>query len=1528
MRKITDFIVNKRNIILVIFVILTGVCLYTSTKVIINSDIAKYLPATSETKIGKDIMDEEFGEIKSSTLNVMFKNLSEEEKQEKLKELQNIEGVSSVDYDNTKEYNNGDYTLYTINVDDYDHSKTAEHIYDTVDNMKPAAMSGSIYTEFKPVLQVWIIAVAIAMAMVILTILSESYIEPWLYLTSIGIAVFINKGTNIIFPSVSNITDSITAILQLALSMDYSIMLSNRYRQERSKEKDKVKAMKNALFDSFKAISSSSITTVVGLLALVFMSFTIGRDLGFVLAKGVLLSLVSIFFCLPGLLVMCDKLIMNSKKKTIDFNLTKIGKYIYKTRWGQLIFIIIAFVTAYILKGNIGILYTGSQQDEVGKHFPSTNQIAIVYKNEYEEIISKYCKSVEDDEKANQVLCYGNTINEKLAYDELNDKFKDLGQDTEIDDYLIKIIYYNYYNKNNNDSMTLNEFISFIKSDVYTNDKVSDSIDNNVKDNINLLENFATKDNVNKKRTVSDIANILGMNESDAKDLLILYNSKYSNTIMTIKEFVNFMIDEVSVDPVYGSSVDNNTLASLKQLKPFIDSNNINKKMTSSEIAATFGIDKNMVDQLFLFYRTTEDSTSIMTINEFATYALNLKSNPTFASMFNEDTTNKLTLLKTLSDVAYVNKQLSSSETAGILSKMGIDNLNADTVSVLYFYDYYLSNEPTNKLTINQFASLLGSLKSNSTYSSYVSSVDESTINTLKTFSNNALMNSPLDYEQMASSLSNYGFTKEIVKSLYIYNYLLNNNSTSTTMTLNEFATLALSLDDETLACGNSCTETRTSLTKLKSLSDSNITSTKLDADTMSASLGVDINTVNYVYGNASVTEMSISEFITACGGVNSQDNTVKQTAIIIANQSTKMDYNTISAYVGISADKTKILYLLNDATVNTISKTNKLSVNELISFILTRYNANDSKITNSFNADQIASLKQAAAIINLSANQYTYNEMATVLGAMNPSITSDSTKLLYGLYNYQAVQSTDTKSIKEIINFIVANQNDPMISSKLGDKKETLVLAYTLVNNTNTKYSYKEMAKLIGQPESTVKSIYGVIDYNKSTTSMTPYEFVSLILNNKDNELLKGKIDNNTINTLKLVKTVMDSTLNNTKYNAVSFAKLLGSDKDTISLVMSLYNSRYIKVNQTISLNDFTSFILSDVVTDEKYSSKIDNESKEKLKVVNGIIKNTNSGIKYNSLDLYNVLNKLSDELDYNLVDIVYIYHGSKNNYDNSWKLTVEQIINYLNDDLLKDEKYSNFIDKDMEKTIKDAKTTISDAKNLLVTNNYSRAIINSKYGFEDKDTFEFIQNALDTVGKNDGVYVIGDSPMALEMSQSFNGELNYITILTMIFIFVVVALTFKDLLVPFILVLIIQCAVFVTMAILTLTGTNVYFIALLIVQAILMGATIDYAIVYTTYYKESRQTMGVQDSMINAYNKSIHTILSSASILIIVTLVVASFSEAIPAMICKTVSEGTLCSVILIVFVLPGVIAAFDKFICRKNAYKEPKKIKKNAN
>ena len=309
----------------------------------------KYLPETSETKIGKDIMDKEFAKQDSSILNVMFKGLSENEKDDTLKKLENVEGVSSVKYENNDKYNKDDYSLFILNVDDYADSKTSTNVYNYVkDNFNTAGMSGTIYDENKPLLQLWVVILAILCAMVILTILSDSYVEPWLYLISIGIAVFINKGTNIMFDSVSSITNSIVAILQLALSMDYSIMLSNRYKQEKANHLNKIDAMKEALYHSFAAISSSSITTIVGLLALVFMSFTIGKDLGIVLAKGVLLSLLSIFFCLPALLLIFDNLVEKTYKKSPKFNLSKLGTKVYKIRYIQAFAVIALFIAAYL----------------------------------------------------------------------------------------------------------------------------------------------------------------------------------------------------------------------------------------------------------------------------------------------------------------------------------------------------------------------------------------------------------------------------------------------------------------------------------------------------------------------------------------------------------------------------------------------------------------------------------------------------------------------------------------------------------------------------------------------------------------------------------------------------------------------------------------------------------------------------------------------------------------------------------------------------------------------------------------------------------------------------------------------------------------------------------------------------------------------------------------------------------------------------------------------------------------------------
>ena len=309
----------------------------------------------------------------------------------------------------------------------------------------------------------------------------------------------------------------------------------------------------------------------------------------------------------------------------------------------------------------------------------------------------------------------------------------------------------------------------------------------------------------------------------------------------------------------------------------------------------------------------------------------------------------------------------------------------------------------------------------------------------------------------------------------------------------------------------------------------------------------------------------------------------------------------------------------------------------------------------------------------------------------------------------------------------------------------------------------------------------------------------------------------------------------------------------------------------------------------------------------------------KYSSAKMYSLLSPLSGDLKQNLIDLLYMYHGSLKNYDDKWTLSLEQFVNYLDGTILKDKRFNGKIDGDKRDLIKKAANKINDAKKLLVGKTHARAIINTNLSEEGDETFAFIEQLKSDINnENAEVFVIGNSPMALEMSKSFGDEMNFITILTMISIFVVVALTFKSILIPTILVLIIQSAVWITMSILSITGSSVYFIAIIIVQAILMGATIDYAILYTSYYLEHRKKkLDVKRAIIESYNKSVPTIITSASVLVIVTYIVGSFDKqgsAIAAKICVTISEGTLCAAIIILLILPALLATCDKIIIRR--------------
>ncbi len=1266
MRKITDFIVEKRYIVLVIVIMLTVWAVFLENKVNINYDMAKYLPKTSDTRIGMDIMESEF-DSNSSTLNVMLQDLGEEEKKEALDYLENMTGVS-VEYDSSDNYNKDNYTLFVLTVDDDVKSNLARDVYNEVvehfkDNLVDT--SGDVTNTNKDVLPFYVVAIAVLSALVILIIMCESYIEPFLFLITILIAVFLNKGTNIMFSSVSNITSSICAILQMALSMDYSIMLIARYRQEREETSDKVIAMKRALHHAFLAISSSSVTTVVGLLALVFMSFTIGKDLGFVLAKGVILSLFCIFTCLPALILMSDKLIYKTKKKSPIIKLDFLGKLAYKFRYVILVLFIGIFGVSYLLKGNLGILYTQSGTDEIEKVFKLNNQMAIIYPNREEKEIAEYCKTLEKNKKFDEVLCNGNTINEEYTYNTLNKRLNDLGANVAIDDYLLKIVYYHYYNKAEDNKIKLNDLLTFIQNDVYSNDKMSENIDDEMRKNILKLEVFSSKEELNKKRSKNDIARILDIDNKGINDLFTLYEAKYGEEKVTMTEFLSFINNTVLKDEEYQDRFSKEMQEKLKILYSFTNKDVINKEINYQEMANILNISLDDSFKLYIYYLSKTDISDKLTINDFSNFIINdVIPSKAYGSMISNDARDNITTLKTFSDKKIILREINYQEMAKLL------NMNEEDIKKIYL-GIFGSRDNDIKISGKDIKVIMPSIASS--YPEYFKDIDMNTLNLLSM------------------------------------------------------------LDDN--------------------------------------------------------KEYTVQDFVTSSG---------------------------------LPKEKVSYLFVLMD-------------------------------------------------IENLKISPYEF--------------------ILEMLSNKTILSNMDESTIESTIALL---------------NKLKIVMESTI---NDVKYGYTDMASILGLSKDDVKMLYSL--YGASLAKISPYELVDKIVTNKDDKELKDALSMDEINNFSLLKKIMDSILKGNIYTRETIADALGINKSDIDLIMGLYENK--KYNIELSMNDFIRFLVKDVINNEEYNKSFDNDKKLKIKTLDNIISNTLNDKSYNKDELYNTLKVLSGSLDKDLIDLVYIYYGSVKDYRDNYTLTINNFIRYLNEDIIKDKRFDDYIDEEMREDIIAGKDTVGDAKELLVGKNYGRVVLNTKLEAEDEETFKLITEIKKDLSKRvDEFYLIGDSPMAKQMSESFQGELNLITVLTMIFIFVVVAFTFKSLLIPIVLVLLIQAAVFVTMGILSFGG-DVYFISILIVQSILMGATIDYAILYTSYYIEERKKMNIKEAIISAYNNSIHTIITSGAILIIVTLIVGKFASAIAAKICLTISEGTMRSCFLILLLLPGMLAAIDKFIIK---------------
>lgn len=212
------------------------------------------------------------------------------------------------------------------------------------------------------------IAIAIAIALIVMTFCMESWVEPWVLLAALCMAVVYNMGTNLIFGQISYITQCIAAILQLGVTMDYSVFLIDRFEEEKPKYADKRDAMASAIQGAFLSLSGSSLTTIFGFLALCFMDLSLGKDIGLVMAKGVVFGVLTVTIVLPALVLQCDKIIHKYRHRSFIPKFDKLNNFVVNHKKVWVAIFVVLFIPSYIMQSNVNVYYSMDKMlpDDIG----------------------------------------------------------------------------------------------------------------------------------------------------------------------------------------------------------------------------------------------------------------------------------------------------------------------------------------------------------------------------------------------------------------------------------------------------------------------------------------------------------------------------------------------------------------------------------------------------------------------------------------------------------------------------------------------------------------------------------------------------------------------------------------------------------------------------------------------------------------------------------------------------------------------------------------------------------------------------------------------------------------------------------------------------------------------------------------------------------------------------------------------------------------------------------------------------------
>ncbi len=519
MMKLAAFIVNKRKAFIALFAL---ACVYSAVsipKVGVVDDLTEYLPESTETRQGLDIMNREFTTFGSA--KILVSNITYEKALALAEELGEIKGISAVsfydeeddtyDSDDRENYYQDAAALYTLTFEEEEDTELSQtsmvqvrealdgyssYIYTTVDKDDAASLKADMKV---------IVVIVVLIILVVLLFTSKTYMEIVIFLAVFGVAALLNMGTNYWFGEISFVTNAVGAVLQLALAIDYAIILFHRFMEEHE-DKDTIRAVTVALSKAIPEISSSSLTTVSGMVALMFMQFGIGMDLGSVLTKAIIISLLTVFLLMPALIVMFSNAIDRTVHKNFVPTINFWGKLVVKLRFLGVPLFLAVVAAAGIYAGKCPYIYDinsieSSKKNEfmasrerIEETFEVTNTMAIVVPRGDYEKEGRILKRLENMEEVDMALGLANVeVSDDGKYI-LVDKLgpRDFSQVAGVDLDLVRMLYqfyafdreqYSAFMKNLDDyKVSIIDMVDFIyeqkeKGGLEFDDELSEEID-------------------------------------------------------------------------------------------------------------------------------------------------------------------------------------------------------------------------------------------------------------------------------------------------------------------------------------------------------------------------------------------------------------------------------------------------------------------------------------------------------------------------------------------------------------------------------------------------------------------------------------------------------------------------------------------------------------------------------------------------------------------------------------------------------------------------------------------------------------------------------------------------------------------------------------------------------------------------------------------------------------------------------------------------------------------------------------------